>query len=506
VSSPGAAARGWWTAASLLAVAGPVAAAAPSLRAGLIVQRTADWPLPTLVVVLALLPLALLLAGRHHRRGTVAAVLAAAGALGVLGGPAAAARDDFLDLRLAAIGWRVAATSTGALAPVGCAVLGVALLLLAVGLLRARRDLLLAGAVGSGLVAAALAASSAAGPVASLAYLGGTLAHPDVWLRVAVLLAAAVLTPAVALRRPPVTRAQARPAGRGTRLLAAVAALALVVGGLALTRSTAPRTPLADVFPDPALAACVAAALDLADPQDEVADAALADVRSLACDGDAGGSPVQSLAGVERLTELASLGVTEGAVTDLTPLTGLPRLNRLTLTNNAIQDLTPLAGLPVLTDLGLSGNRVDDVTPLATVPTLAFVGLSRNEIRDVTPLGSLPALAELALDENQVTDLAGLAGSPVDRLSLAGNGVSDLSPAATMPDLRVLDVTRNQVGDVAALAGADLLEELWLSENPVVDVTPLLSLPALTGVDLESAAPVRGIEELRAAGVHVGTT
>jgi internalin A len=69
----------------------------------------------------------------------------------------------------------------------------------------------------------------------------------------------------------------------------------------------------------------------------------------------------------------------------------------------------------------------------------------------------------------------------------------------------MLDVAGNEVTDVAGLAGCRSLDELWLGRNPLTDVSPLVALPALTGVDLEGVAPsTPGVAELRARGVYVG--
>jgi Leucine-rich repeat (LRR) protein len=69
-----------------------------------------------------------------------------------------------------------------------------------------------------------------------------------------------------------------------------------------------------------------------------------------------------------------------------------------------------------------------------------------------------------------------------------------------------LDLTFNQVTDAGTLAGCPAVEQLSLGANPLTDLTPLLELPSLIGVDLSETDPagLTGIDELRARGVYVG--
>lgn len=56
-----------------------------------------------------------------------------------------------------------------------------------------------------------------------------------------------------------------------------------------------------------------------------------------------------------------------------------------------------------------------------------------------------------------------------------------------------------------ALRALGSLEELWLGGNPVTDLTPLLGLASLTGIDLEGIDPhTSGVDQLRQHGVYVG--
>lgn len=271
-------------------------------------------------------------------------------------------------------------------------------------------------------------------------------------------------------------------------LLAALGASSLA--GCSLLAS---KTSLTDLFPDPALAACVAESLDVDSPEDAVSEDELDSVLTLSCRvdrtvaNDPAALPAQSivdLAGIERLTSLAGVDLSGNAVRELGPLAGHAKLGRLTLTNTRVSSLASLRDLPVLTDLGLSGNEIQDLSPLEDLTTVRFLGLADNAIRDIGPLAALHGLVELDITGNQVSDLSPLGDlQALNRLVARRNVVADVGPLADLPVLVMLDVTDNTIPDASAFTGFPVLDELWIGGNPLTDVTQLRDLPALLGVD-----------------------
>ena len=505
--------RVWGVLAALVALAGLVVAVGSwwqgyGSRSDLVVAAVCSLP--------AVLALGALTGGRR----AVAVTLGTAGL--VVGGVAiwSLTADGGLDLyRVTSSPW-AALQAGSALVPMPAA---AALLLGGAGLWLGGRGPLAASLALAALVVGWFAVVSLAGPVAMADELGFWL-DTRALVSAAVLSLAALLLVVLAVASLPVLAGPVRADGPGRAGLRAVPgrfrlprrALLMAASSMALVvvvtlavvgwRVWAPRLVLAEVFPDPALAGCVADAVGTADSSAAVSSSDLAQVLSLDCAGGRGGTAVAALTGLDRLEGLAALDLTGNALTDLGPLAELPRLGQLTLTGNRVSDLTPLAGLPVLADLGLSGNAVSDLSPLADVPTLRLLGLADNRVADLTPLSSLSGLTELDLSRNAIGDVAPLAGLlQLDRLELTDNRVSNLGPLSSAPGLTVLDVAGNQVTDVRGLSDHPALTELWLGRNPVTDLTPLLTLPSLTGVDLEGAASTTpGVAELRARGVHVG--
>ncbi len=67
----------------------------------------------------------------------------------------------------------------------------------------------------------------------------------------------------------------------------------------------------------------------------------------------------------ERLLTIKNLNLSERALTDLTPLKGLPKLESLDLSKNPVIDVSPLATLDRLKNLSIVKTQVTDLTSLA---------------------------------------------------------------------------------------------------------------------------------------------
>ncbi|MDM8083722.1 leucine-rich repeat domain-containing protein [Cellulomonas cellasea] len=507
------------------AIAAIVGAAALPVSAPLL-GSSASRPLGVLVLVLGLAPVLLLTASEADRRRRGVALALAGSALAVAG-LVLAAELRFLSLRLATIHWRIFVVSGYGLAPWGWVLAGAGLALAGVAMARARsgrrRGLVVASVVLLVVTCAFFAMSSLLNAWRTLRLVPSMspLASTDL-LRGIALLAAGALLAAVAFHRtwlqwPTVSEPGAAPVRPRPRWVARTAAallgVALAAGGAGGWYQWGPRIVLAEVFPDPRLAACVAQSTGAAGVTAKVSRAALSQVRSLACDVDTADSQepgatsprVTSLIGIESLRNLATLDLSEHDVSDLTPLSDLNSLSVLKLTHNQVTDLEPLRGLP-LQDVGLSDNQIRDLGPLASAPGIRHLGLARNEVVDLAPLAALTRLVTLDVSGNAIVDVSPLAGlSELNRLTVSANRVADPAPLGGLPALVMLDIADNRIDDAARFTGFSALDELWLGGNPVPDLTPLTELPALLGVDLEGAHPSpAGVELLRAQGVHVG--
>ncbi len=182
-------------------------------------------------------------------------------------------------------------------------------------------------------------------------------------------------------------------------------------------------------------------------------------------------SPLRALRGLKALD--CAREVQGGALSDLSPLQGLP-LTTLILTNNVrVGDLSPLRGMR-LTNLDLNGCQ---------------------KVRDLGPLRGMP-LTNLNLRGTKVPNLESLAGMPLTSLSLSYcPQVRDLAPLKGMK-LTLLDLYQCQVEDLEPLKGMPL-NYLFLAEcTRVRDLSPLRGMPVTTLV-LDKCPEVRDLSPLR---------
>ena len=217
---------------------------------------------------------------------------------------------------------------------------------------------------------------------------------------------------------------------------------------------------------------------------------------------------VEQLAGIEHAVNLESLGVRQGMVSDVSPLSGLTSLRALYLSNNEISDVSPLSGLTFLRLLFLGNNEISDVSPLSGLTSLSSLYLSNNEISDVSPLSGLTSLGDLSLHGNEVSDVSPLSRlTSLYQLRLPANKISDVSPLSGLTFLRLLSLGNNEISDVSPLSGLTSLSSLYLSNNEISDVSPLSGLTSLKtlyliGNKISDMSPLSGLTSLE--GLHLG--
>jgi Leucine-rich repeat (LRR) protein len=100
------------------------------------------------------------------------------------------------------------------------------------------------------------------------------------------------------------------------------------------------------VMQDSGMQACLDQALKRTEKTDPAA------ITLLACPG----AGVETLAGIEALTNLEQLELGDNAIENLSPLVTLKNLRVLGLRNNRVGDIRPLEQLPILRFLSLEGN------------------------------------------------------------------------------------------------------------------------------------------------------
>lgn len=175
---------------------------------------------------------------------------------------------------------------------------------------------------------------------------------------------------------------------------------------------------------------------------------------------------VQSLEGVEALTALKTLWVSDNYITDLTPVIRLTGLVDFHCVGNDIEDYTPVSELVYLESLEI-GNT------------------SETEV-DITFVANLTNLKALYARNCGISDISVLSGlTQLEELNLGKNRISDISPLENMQNLTEVCLDNNNIIDIGPLENKQKLTRLNLGNNRISDITPLYGLHALTYIELE---------------------
>jgi Leucine-rich repeat (LRR) protein len=221
-----------------------------------------------------------------------------------------------------------------------------------------------------------------------------------------------------------------------------------------------------------------------------------------------GGTDVSNLAPLQGLSALETLNLANSSVTNLKPLGGLGALKSLDLAGTPVVDLAALHGLASLQALILAGTGVIDLTPLRDLAALETLYLSDTRVISLNPLEGLGTLKTLGLSGTQVTDLTPLRGvASLQKLELAGTRVTDLSPLRGAANLQMLDLGGTQVTDLSPLQGLTGLKQLRLDGTAVANLGPLRDLTALEALDLSGTkvtdlTPLQGLTTLQTLDVQ----
>ena len=237
-------------------------------------------------------------------------------------------------------------------------------------------------------------------------------------------------------------------------------------------------------FEDANLEAAVMGALGIGAPED-LTCGLVSELAVLAGpDGAFTDMAVGSLVGIQNLTGLTSLTLSEHSISDLSPLSGLTSLTHLDLWVNSISDISALSGLTGLTYLDLTGNSITDISALSGLTNLKELVLGSNSITDIGALSGLTSLTVLRLFNNSISDISGLSGlTGLTYLDVRLNSIRDISGLSGLTSLTVLTLYSNSISDISALSGLTNLMVLTLYNNSISDINALSGLTGLGDVD-----------------------
>ncbi|MCK5827958.1 leucine-rich repeat domain-containing protein, partial [Candidatus Bipolaricaulota bacterium] len=233
-------------------------------------------------------------------------------------------------------------------------------------------------------------------------------------------------------------------------------------------------------FPDPGLEKAIRDALEVSDDY----SITITDLQGLA-DLNARGYGITDLSGIEACENLESLTLWYNEIADIAQLATLTKLSYLDLDNNYIADLSPLAELAHLVRLYASSNPIADLSPLADISTLRYLSVDAVDVDDWSPIAHLTSLATLSASGNDISSIVPFAElDSLTALYLVSNDIVDISALASLSNLESLALGDNRIEAVDALASLPNLKALALADNRIEDVDTLASLTQLCSLDL----------------------
>lgn len=224
---------------------------------------------------------------------------------------------------------------------------------------------------------------------------------------------------------------------------------------------------------------------------------------------------LQSVDGVEEMTKLTFLDLSNNGIVNIEGLNNLTNLTRLYLNNNKIIEFPSinqldklvtldisendisilgedLSGLIELKNLYAQNNEICDISSLDDLVKLEELNLSHNDLGclgvspDFDSLENAPNLKILHLDNNGLTSISGLEGRDIslETLNLNDNLLTDLSPISEYTDIVELNIENNQIDSISNLSGMTGLTILNLSHNTLTAFNELLVIPNVEEVNL----------------------
>lgn len=185
-----------------------------------------------------------------------------------------------------------------------------------------------------------------------------------------------------------------------------------------------------------------------------------------------------------NMTRLELLDLSENRFPTLT----LPRLTNLTtlrLENGRLTNLSLSAGLTRLTSLRVGFNQLSSLALPADMTNLTELSAFQNQLTNLTLPPSLPNLGTLNLDGNQLPRLQLPAGlTKLSFIALGGNQLTSFVVPADMTNLAALRINDNQLTNLTLSAGLNHLSLLVASRNPLHNLTLPPGLTSLAFLEL----------------------
>ena len=155
-----------------------------------------------------------------------------------------------------------------------------------------------------------------------------------------------------------------------------------------------------------------------------------------------------------------------------------PEIEQAVRAQLGIDTATPLtqADLDRITKLFLFGAETLTNWNDTTFYSIYRTGTPSGSICTLSDIPKLRNLTDLSVCNQQISDLSPLRGLQLVHLALVGNHISDLSPLSDLPYLNELYIGENPIVQINALSTCSFLRVLDISGTSVMDLSPIAKL------------------------------
>ncbi len=203
---------------------------------------------------------------------------------------------------------------------------------------------------------------------------------------------------------------------------------------------------------------------------------------------------VFNCSGIEQLPDVRRVAFAYTQISDLTPVAAAMNLTFLQIYDSPLSDLTPIVNMPNLETLLLQSTQVSNLLPLLSLPKLKSLSVGDCPLADFTTISQFSNLTTLGFAHDSITNADFLSGmSSLTELSLSGSyldSLQDISGLSALTGLRKLDLRYNNISDISSLTTLTLLEDINLVGNQNIS-------------NISCVANMLGLLELKISGTQV---
>lgn len=246
-----------------------------------------------------------------------------------------------------------------------------------------------------------------------------------------------------------------------------------------------------------------------------------------------GNNNLQSIDGIQNMTSLRELRLSNNGIVDIDPVYSLEKLEYLDLSNNEIIDIESISQLKNLRSLNLSNNMInlEGDYDFSELDKLEILNLSSNNIKNIDqlfganslkelyissndlgngsmnfePLADMSQLSILVLKNNNISSVTGLSGgliSSLQYLDLSSNYIENVYPLYEYENIKSLNLENNSLNDLIGIGALDSVSNLNLENNDITDFCPVLDIKSVTNLQLShnnisSTSCIEGSEHLQ---------